>query len=562
MKYVLQFLCATMLWFMTASVSGQSDKALLRELAEENTKSVEALALYPSDTRLAILESCKYPEALIKMNNTREKTAAAFRTLIEDFPRPTQEVFYELTRYPGLVEKIVSQQGASAEIKQLLKQLPENQRDDAFDLVQNQGGTLKKINDLDHTARAAIDDLLSGYSAPAQSALRKLVALPEVLDLLNQDLRFTVLVGDVYQEDPGWVIRKTDSLNLAVARTQAQELEDWKKEIENDPQAQKDLDAASKEYAAENGYDDSDTEDYPYDDLYDNDPEYTARPNDYYYPWWFGYPWWYTDPCWRPYPYWYHRGFYHRHQTIVIVYLPSWHFVDWYFHHPHHHYHYTNLSTHFVNHYYGHRRSGTSISMGVGDWRNRNRTVISDKWLEDKAQLPGRLKEFGRFEEGRQEYNARNPKAPLTQEQFLDRNGRKYPEVSRSRDLAKTEQQREQVQEQKDRSKWAPDKEPVRQQPATQPKTRVPAQREEPKVKTERPPTDKPRAEPVKPRPIEEAKDYHRNKWEEDNRTAPKQQPAPAKTQPAKPQAKPPAKTNEKPRSNPPAKTQKSGRSG
>ena len=45
--------------------------------------------------------------------------------------------------------------------------------------------------------------------------------LPEVIDLLNEDLRFTVLVGEVYRDNPSWAVHKMDSLNLAVARAHA-----------------------------------------------------------------------------------------------------------------------------------------------------------------------------------------------------------------------------------------------------------------------------------------------------------------------------------------------------
>ena len=82
-------LCSMVL-LVGGQLFAQADKALLRDLAEENKQSVEALALYPEDTRLSILEAAKYPEVLIKMQNIREKTSAAFQTLIEDFPRNTQ----------------------------------------------------------------------------------------------------------------------------------------------------------------------------------------------------------------------------------------------------------------------------------------------------------------------------------------------------------------------------------------------------------------------------------------------------------------------------------------
>ncbi len=557
MKHRLFFPATLTLLLFAAATRGQSDKALLRELAEENQKSVEALALYPSDVRLAIFEAARYPEVLVKMNDTRRKTADAFRALIEDFPRSTQETFYDLTRYPGLLDRLAEQRESPAALRETLQQLPEDRRDEALGTVQDQMPTLLKIRDLDRTARSAFGQMIAGYPEPAQAAFRRIVDLPEVLEILNEDLRFTVLIGDVYREDPAWVIRKTDSLNLAVARSQAQELDEWKKSVESDPQAEQEFKAASQEYAAEYGYDD---QDYPGDDLYYNDEaNRQVVVTDYAYPWWFGYPWWYPAPCWRPYPWWYNWGYYPGQGHIVIIYLPSRHFMDWYFYHPHHHYHYSHLSSHFVNHYYGHRRSGTTISMGVGAWRDRNRTVISDEWMRDRGRLPERLKEFGRFEEGRQAYNARNPRNPATQEEYLNKTPRKYPELERSRTQAAEEIKRGDDVPRTRPSEWAPRKEPAPVTPQTRPdrqpeprptqKPRTEKPRVQPPADTkERPPrpsAEPPRTQPKPERPVEDAKDYHRQKWDETKRTetrrerpaarpVPKQTPAPKRTEPKK----------------------------
>ncbi|HNE30270.1 MAG TPA: hypothetical protein PLW66_13930, partial [Saprospiraceae bacterium] len=457
-----------MLGLLPALLRAQTDRALLRELAEENKKSVEALALYPLDTRLAILEACKYPEVLIKMNNAREKTSAAFRTQIEDFPQSVQQTVYDLVRYPGLISILADRRSDPEGMRKALLQLPENQRDAAFDFAADHPLTLRNIDQLNRTAEKAFEDMIAPYPPTAQAAFRQLVQLPEVLDILNQDLRFTILVGDVYKEDPAWVIHQTDSLNLAVARSQAEELAEWKNEVEQDPQVQAELNAAATEYARDYGYDD---QSYPYDDdvYYDGrhePPAYVA----YHYPWWFGYPWWYGQPCWRPYPWWYDWGFYPYHShTVVIVYMPSWQFMEWYFDHPHHHYHYNHLSAAFVNHYYGHRRSGTTISMGVGAWRDHNRDIMTDDWLQDRSKLPDRLREYGRFEEKREAFNARNPQQQVSRNDFLNKNARQYPELAREQEQVSKQARTAPAEMERKPSDWAPKKEPARTEPAGKP---------------------------------------------------------------------------------------------
>jgi hypothetical protein len=545
MKMKLQILLSWVFLGLPGPLIAQTDVALLTDLAAENKTSVEALVLYPAETRMAILEGTKHPEILVKMQNMREKTSAAFRTLIEDFPHSTQEVFYDLNRYPGLTANLVSQRNDPGGLRTALQVLPESKRADAYGVVDRQMATLAKIEDLNQTTLRAFDRMISGYPIPAKQAFNHLLGLPEVIDLLNEDLRFTILVGDTFRDQPSWVIQQMDSLNLAVARAHAEELDNWKTSLENDPAARTELESATREYVAENGYD---AADYYSDDLY-NDAYNPRRDNDiqvhhYYqpYPYWYGYPWWEPFPRWHPYPWWYDWGGpFYPYGPFVIVYLPSYHFTQWYFANPHHHNHYNHLSAHFVNHYYGHRNSGTTISTGVREWHRQNRTVISDEFLADKGRLPERLKEYGKFEQGRKDFNAKHPQKEVSQEEYLTKNAQKYPEIERSRAAAKADIQREDGVVREKRSDWAPSKAPVTPEPAPANKTErptrvspVPAQKDPPGKqpdsrvpvpKTERPPrvtdpkipkTDWPAGPTQRPqtRP-DAAKDYNRQKWEE-----------------------------------------------
>lgn len=542
----------SLLFFALSAGFAQTDRALLRELAKDNRKSIEALALYPEDARLAILEASKYPEVLIKMQGIRDKTTAAFRTLIEDYPRNTQDVFYDLTRFSGLVPDLVARQNNRQGMQEALGVLPENKRAEALAVAERNPGTLAKINDLNQTAQRAYDNLIAMYPAPAQAAFRTLLGLPEVVDILNEDLRFTILVGDVYREDPAWVIRKMDSLNLAVARAHADEQADWNQSMANDPQAQQELQAAAQEYAREYGYTDEIYDIVPNDDLYAEPAPAPQVVHHYYYqyayPYWFGYPWWAPQPCWRPYPYWWYWGFYPYDRVIVIVHMPSYHFMRWYFHRPYHHYRHNHLSTHFISHYNRHRNSGTTITAGVNEWRNENRDLVSDDWLRDQSRLPERLREYGRFEQERQTFNDKSPGKALTREQFLDINTKRFPELTQSRAAAKTEFQRERADENQRRSDWAPQKEPVKPDvtpPARMPRTEAPNRpktppvtppRTQPTDKTQQPSQRQPQTrQPVQKPPIDDAKDYHRDKWQEPKQrptTQPQTQPAPHREAP------------------------------
>lgn len=497
-KLLILLLVGTFPFIATA----QSEQTLLSQLLEEEQKTIEALALYPAETRLSILEASKYPEALIKMETMKSKTSTDFKALMERYPQSIQEQAWDLTRYPGLVAAIVEggqKWGIDFEIA--VQDFPKEIVPRAREMSSDYFPLLVDIHRLDREWNSAFAQLIKEYPHKTADALRSLVDLPEVLSLLTENIRLTVLVGDLYRKNPEWLAHQMDSLGLVVAEERAKELADWKANLANDPKAEEELQAAAEAYSDEYGFDD---EYYSYDDdLYYEEEDRYETPVEYpyyhhHYPYWFGYPYWYPYARWRPYPYWYDWGFYWSpNHVIIIVDLPSFWFVDWYFYQPWHHYYYPNLSRHYVNHYYGHRGSSGSISANVRNWHHRNRDIITDDWMDRARTDPNAFREFGKLETEREKYNRSHPDKPATQQQYLEKNRKKYPDLSTSVERRK-EQERSTVQ------------------PPT-----------EPKRETSRPDVQ-PRKEPANPTPksrpkldlpkVEKAERQHRDVWEKSKR--------------------------------------------
>lgn len=432
-----KFLISIASLFLFAGIStcaySQTDKELLAKIVEENQKAVDALVLYPAETRQDILEVALFPEALIKLENMQATTGEAFTKAVEDYSKETQEMLWDLTRYPGLVRQLVRESGGSkAGIDRVLTAYPEEIHDRALRAVLGYFGVLKQIDALNEAAESAFETIISVYPAKTKAALHRLLELPEVLSRLTENIRLTILAGDLYRKDPAWILRQADSLNLVVARRNAQELEDWKKSLDENPQAKEELMTAAQTYADENGYD---------DDLYDDDVYYedqTERPvriverHYHHYPYWFGYPYWYDYPRWRPYPWWWDWGFYYGPvHTVVIIGMPSYHFTHWYFYHPWHHDRWSHLSDHFVRHHHRHPGSGGSITTGVDVWQKQHRTIINDEWLKDDGRRVERFREFSRMEANLDKYNRSNPDKKLEERDYLDQNGNRYPELSK-----------------------------------------------------------------------------------------------------------------------------------
>ncbi len=543
MKKLIIPIAVLLLAFIAVQGVAQTEEQLLAQLLEDERTSVEALVLYPEKTRLAILEASKYPETLIKLESMQSRTSQAFQSLLQQYPQETQEAIYDLTRYPGLIARLANERSEAPDL--ILNDYPVEIHKRVKDAFYNHRYLLSDADRLQKEWNGAFENLLQDYPALVRDALRQLVELPEVLDILSDNIRMTVLVGDLYQRRPAWLLQQLDSLNLVVANERAKELNDWKNSLEQNPQAKQEFIASTEEFANEYGNDDSY---YEYDDdlyFYEDAPEETVIEHHYYhhYPYWFGYPTWYVYPRWRPYPWWWDWGFYWGpNRMIVIVDMPSYYFTHWYFYRPYHHHHYPHLSAHFANHYYGHRTSSSSVTRTVINWREDNRNVVSESWLADARSRPDAFREFGKFEESRVNYNRKHADQPLTQREFLDKNSRKYPELSK-------EAARTQAPERRDRTTTEPPvqkrktepvvKPPSRKDPVTVPRTRTePEIRQQPKANNQTPQ----KRQHVDIPKVDKARDYHKNTWEKSKIEQPRRQttpsvrrqPAPkAKTQPA-----------------------------
>jgi hypothetical protein len=545
MKYTTTSLFLTLLFLSTFALplQAQTDKELLKDLMEEEQEAVNALVLYPEETRKHILESTLHPDALIKLESVQNRTSTAFRELMEPLAKKEQEAIWDLTRYPGLIHQLALQRtGSKKSIEDILADYPEVIHRRAKEVASNQNLPLVAVDELNQAAESAFNSTLSEYPPKTETSLRALLALPEVLTILTENIRLTVLVGHVYAKEPAWVLQQADSLHLEMARLNAQELEDWKTSVENDPEAMAELNASAKAYNEEYGYDDA---------YYEYEEEVTEAPReqvvvhhhhyDYYYPYWFSYPYWYAYPRWTYHPAWYDWGFYYYpDQPVFFFGLPSYYFLYWYFDRPYHHRYYPHLSAHFVRHYHGHRRSGSGISTAVNDWQHKNRDVISKDWMKDDGKLPKRFKEYGEFESSREKYNQKNPSKEISRKDFVNQHEKKYPDLSKST-----------RQLQKEKVAKNP---PTRDYPVT-PKTEKPTKKEDKKKDPINPKVDgKDKRQDPKPK-VDSGKDYHKNAWEKSKSQREK---SPSRTAP-RTSTKPKAVT---PKSKPTTKSGKSGRGG
>jgi hypothetical protein len=509
-----------------ASLTAQTREELLQQLLENDRGDVESLMLYPEVTRLHILEASKYPEALIRLQTVQRRTQAAFRTLVENYPEPIQRRVWDLTRYPDLVHYLTAEgRGNRAAFQRILQDYPPEVQQAGMELTESHFDLLVRVDFLDRDAKNAFDLMAADYPERTRAALRALLNEPEALGILSENIRMAVLLGDLYRREPYWMIQQAEQISLEAARQRAKDLESWKQSLQDDPDALRDFEQSAQAYADEYRYDD---EYYNYAGTPYPDRVVIERHYYYNYPYWFGYPYWYNYPRWRPLPYWQEWGFYPRPGGVVVIFnFPSTYFVNWYFRRPSYIYQYPYLAGRFADYYYGHRNSTCSVVVGVNRWRVRNAAVIQDTWLSDRNGRIERLREFGKMESSREQFNREHPREPLNQREFVEQKSKDYPRLA--------ERLPEQAQPAPPRSadpRWNAPAEPSR--PAAPP-TKTPTaepRKESPRPVT--PPAKVPAAEPRKdvPRPA----------------TPPAKAPTAEPRKEAPRPATPPKKTEEKPK--------------
>jgi hypothetical protein len=404
----------------------EGNRSLLKKVMQDNQEAVDAIAMYPTETRRIIFKATEYPEIISKLNAMQKNSQDSFEKLIASFSKDEQEKLWNLTRYEGLITDLTSNRSNSdAEFNAMLLNYPEEIRKTAFEERRNNFELLVQIDRMNKGFNGEFETLLSSYPPDVIDAFREMIKMPAVLSLLFDHMQYTVVVGDYYKRNPERVLYKTDSLNYVLSQKNTQETEDWEKSMKDDPQAQEEYTQAAQEYAKDNGYQ---PEDYNAP-LIEDVTNYNTNP----FNWWFGYPTWYPNNYWNPYPYWYDWGFYYGPGRRVVFFgLPSAHFMDWYFYHPEFCSRYANLSNHYYNYYQRHRESMNynSISRSVNEWRFRNRDIVTDAWDNDNTNRVQRFKEYGEMERDRGVYNNKNPRQEVEQSEYLQKKHKKYPLLS------------------------------------------------------------------------------------------------------------------------------------
>jgi hypothetical protein len=414
-----------MLIAWTQTSFGQTQPKSQKEVMREDSAAINALVMYPDTIRLDIFEVCEYPEAIASVESLQQHSRDEFVALISNYSKSEQEDFWNLSRYPGLIMQLAEGGRKSADqIDTMLDNYPADIHDTALKYGIEYYDVLKKMDDLQTRTDAQFDQILAAYPTVTQQAWAELIQYPEVINLLYDHLSLATRVGDHFKNNPQGVIRRADSLNMVETMQNNQNTEAWKDSIEENPEAEQDLDSAGDEYAAANGYTEKDIETAP-DSAYV--ANYTCQP----YPFWFGYPTWYPYSYWYPYPFWFDCGFYrNRAGRIIVIGSPSGYFTTWYFYSPEHWNRYPYLGDVYVSHYYGERRTFGGNSAIVHRWMHENRSYLPKDFASNRQDRTRVIRQLGQLNvDVRRQRTGRSASA-TERDKYFQENKSKYPSLT------------------------------------------------------------------------------------------------------------------------------------
>jgi hypothetical protein len=380
------------------SLSASAQSNWTQQLGEEDQEALEALVLYPADVREAILIAGTQPEILVRMERVQAESQQNFEAALAGLEQADQEAIWEMTRYPGLLEAITREgQPNSAALQRIAPGYDDAVRPAILDQGQRNYNRLVQVQSALQQAENTYTELLKPYPQNVRDAYGRLVGMPDVMEILTEHLNLTVLVSDLYRQDPEGVKAHLEEFAVEAQARQTEALADWQAQLESDPQMRADLEAAAAEYAREQGW---------------SEDEYTLPPDEVRverivevrtvyqpYPFWVGYPWWWGYPRWYPYPWWYDWGFYYGPVGSMVVWgMPTYSFWHWYYRRPYRHYYYPHLTNGCVVYYQNHRRTGVALNGPTREFIARSQGVAGNDWLDQDEGRVNRIRDYGKLE--------------------------------------------------------------------------------------------------------------------------------------------------------------------
>ena len=332
-------------------------------LKKDDDDIISSIAPYPPDVRDAILNISQYPQQIVKIERIQARASQQFQDLVSNYSREEQMKYYEISRYPDLVHELVDGPPKTLEqVRPALSNYPSAVVDAVSYLYPMHLADLQSMDKTYQSSQKALHKITEDLPNDVQADFKKIVAKPDVMNLLTERIDLVVSLGEAYKNDPKGIKEKLDQLSAQLNEQNQKDLAEYKSKVASDPKMQEEMKKSAEDFANAKGDDPSQPT------VINN--YYSSNYSQYPYPYWFGYPYWYSYPMWYPMPLYYYTGFYYGGGgSIVVIGLPSRMYSSWFFNYGYRRY--PRYYGYCNNYYTAHRTFVNNINV----YRGFNRTV-------------------------------------------------------------------------------------------------------------------------------------------------------------------------------------------
>ncbi len=124
---------------------------------------------------------------------------------------------------------------------------PEDVRDAVLEISQ-EPALIVRLRDSVRAGRGDVDALTADHPISIRRAAQTLVAEPEILEILEENLLLAGLIGSMYEDDPIGLKKIVDERAELAEKREQEAVEAWRKRLEENPEAMKEMEAARVAY--------------------------------------------------------------------------------------------------------------------------------------------------------------------------------------------------------------------------------------------------------------------------------------------------------------------------
>lgn len=363
----------------------QDERELLRSFMRSDSEFVDVLALAEDDVQTSWLVASSAGEAVARLSTLQEQSQSRFTALAQGYARETQTDMWNVSRYADLVDRLSGAPVSDAELNSLMAGVPGDVQQSVRRLLRESPEIFTKTNGVRKEFERGYEEIVRSYPDSVRRSLNALRSNPEVLALMNDNMRSTVLLGDLYKRDARTLRDALKERNRELLARKAGDVREWQNKLDADADARKELQQSAEEFAQEEGRGET--------TIVAVAPPERVRVISYAY--WTGYPWWYSSPVWYPYPLWYHTGYAMVGGRWVWYGTPSWFFLRWHFRHYRHIASCPNLTNVYLDFWlFGPRRYNPWCRWETRHWYGYYGPRFAPDFRWDRARRIARLRAF------------------------------------------------------------------------------------------------------------------------------------------------------------------------